>query len=264
MLSIHNYYNYFEFKLDSLKINEYYSFEGSISNIYREFYSLLQNLFLDQNTIKSIKVIGNQWYWMYEINNISFNYSEHFFDVEEEEIYSYMFDINDHLTNGDAYIDSSNCYKSLEEFKILNEINNFLFYNTYAKKYFDNLISGSSTNVYFTPISFDFKSYYLNEEIKDIISNKALFQFMSNICFRLLSTDAYPVLSFKNFYNFYISSYDVIHSWAIPSVGIKVDACPGRISSFKILFSNKGFYYGQCSELCGFLHGFMPINIKIL
>ena len=61
MLSIHNYYNYFEFKLDSLKINEYYSFEGSISNIYREFYSLLQNLFLDQNTIKNIKVIGNQF-----------------------------------------------------------------------------------------------------------------------------------------------------------------------------------------------------------
>ena len=55
---------------------------------------------------------------------------------------------------------------------------------------------------------------------------------------------------------------DVIHSWAVPALGIKVDAVPGRLNEVWFSVKSPGVYYGQCSELCGRLHGFMPIVIK--
>jgi len=81
---------------------------------------------------------------------------------------------------------------------------------------------------------------------------------------RLLSTDTSLILPSWEYIFFFITSYDVLHCWALPSAGIKVDACPGRISSVKIIFEEEGYYYGQCSELCGFLHGFMPISVNIV
>lgn len=58
-----------------------------------------------------------------------------------------------------------------------------------------------------------------------------------------------------------ITSADVIHSWAIPSLGVKVDAIPGRLNEVYILIFREGEFYGQCSELCGVNHGFMPIKV---
>ena len=60
---------------------------------------------------------------------------------------------------------------------------------------------------------------------------------------------------------FLVTSTDVIHSWAIPSLGIKVDAIPGRLNQVCVTILSPGIFYGQCSELCGVNHGFMPINI---
>ncbi len=60
---------------------------------------------------------------------------------------------------------------------------------------------------------------------------------------------------------FLITSGDVLHSWAIPSLGIKIDAVPGRLNQVLGLCMYPGVYYGQCSELCGASHGFMPIVI---
>jgi heme/copper-type cytochrome/quinol oxidase subunit 2 len=60
----------------------------------------------------------------------------------------------------------------------------------------------------------------------------------------------------------FFTSTDVIHSWAVPQLGIKVDAVPGRLSSATICSFTDGIYYGQCSELCGVLHGFMPICVE--
>lgn len=57
-----------------------------------------------------------------------------------------------------------------------------------------------------------------------------------------------------------VTSADVIHSWVIPSWGVKLDAIPGRINSTGINIHRLGIFYGQCSELCGILHGFMPIK----
>jgi len=58
-----------------------------------------------------------------------------------------------------------------------------------------------------------------------------------------------------------ITSADVIHSWGIPSLGVKVDAIPGRLNEVYIVIFREGEFYGQCSELCGVNHGFMPIKV---
>jgi heme/copper-type cytochrome/quinol oxidase subunit 2 len=55
---------------------------------------------------------------------------------------------------------------------------------------------------------------------------------------------------------------DVLHSWAVPSFGIKIDAVPGRLNQVFLNILREGTYYGQCSELCGVNHAFMPITIK--
>ena len=59
-----------------------------------------------------------------------------------------------------------------------------------------------------------------------------------------------------------VSSADVIHSWTINSFGIKVDAVPGHLNNVNFFIKRIGNYFGMCSEICGALHAFMPINIK--
>lgn len=58
-----------------------------------------------------------------------------------------------------------------------------------------------------------------------------------------------------------ITSADVLHSWAVPSLGVKIDAVPGRLNSIFIFLKREGHFFGQCSEICGVNHGFMPISI---
>eukprot|EP00434_Breviolum_minutum_P013032 symbB.v1.2.011481.t1/scaffold766.1/size164214/6 len=61
---------------------------------------------------------------------------------------------------------------------------------------------------------------------------------------------------------FLVTGQDVIHSWSVPSLGIKTDATPGRINRINTFIQREGVFYGQCSELCGTLHGFMPIVVE--
>jgi cytochrome c oxidase subunit 2 len=81
---------------------------------------------------------------------------------------------------------------------------------------------------------------------------------------RLLSTDNLLVLPIKKNIRVQITSdpSGVIHSWAMPSLGVKMDAIPGRLNETYFNIKEEGMYYGQCSELCGIGHGFMPITIK--
>ena len=60
------------------------------------------------------------------------------------------------------------------------------------------------------------------------------------------------------------ASSDVIHSWAVPAFGVKMDAIPGRINETWFQATKEGTYYGQCSELCGAAHAFMPIEVKVV
>jgi cytochrome c oxidase subunit 2 len=79
---------------------------------------------------------------------------------------------------------------------------------------------------------------------------------------RLLEVDNRVILPINIHIRVLITSNDVLHSWAIPSLGLKMDACPGRLNQVSILIQRKGTFFGQCSELCGINHGFMPICIE--
>lgn len=79
--------------------------------------------------------------------------------------------------------------------------------------------------------------------------------------FRLLEVDNRVVLPIKTHIRVLITSADVLHSWAVPSFGIKMDATPGRLSQVSIFIKRRGVNYGQCSEICGVNHGFMPIVV---
>jgi cytochrome c oxidase subunit 2 len=81
---------------------------------------------------------------------------------------------------------------------------------------------------------------------------------------RLLEVDNRIVIPENVTVKFLITAGDVIHSFAVPSLGIKMDAVPGRTNETWTKISKKGVYYGQCSELCGVNHGFMPIAIEVV
>jgi cytochrome c oxidase subunit 2 len=80
--------------------------------------------------------------------------------------------------------------------------------------------------------------------------------------FRLLEVDNRVILPINTHIRLLVSAADVLHSWAVPSFGIKVDACPGRLSQASLFLKREGVFYGQCSEICGINHGFMPIVVK--
>jgi len=80
--------------------------------------------------------------------------------------------------------------------------------------------------------------------------------------FRLLEVDNRVVLPINTHIRLLVTASDVIHSWAVPSLGIKIDAVPGRLSQGFVFIKRQGVFYGQCSEICGINHGFMPIVVK--
>ena len=79
---------------------------------------------------------------------------------------------------------------------------------------------------------------------------------------RLLEVDNRVVLPINTHIRVLITSADVLHSWAVPSFGVKVDACPGRLNQTSVFIRRQGVFFGQCSEICGVNHGFMPIVIE--
>lgn len=79
---------------------------------------------------------------------------------------------------------------------------------------------------------------------------------------RLLATDNTIVLPIDTNIRLLVTAEDVIHSWAMPAFGVKMDAVPGRLNETWMRIEKEGTYYGQCSELCGSRHGFMPIMVK--
>nr|YP_009128271.1 cytochrome c oxidase subunit II [Promalactis suzukiella]AJO68666.1 cytochrome c oxidase subunit II [Promalactis suzukiella] len=80
--------------------------------------------------------------------------------------------------------------------------------------------------------------------------------------FRLLDVDNRIILPMKNQIRILVTATDVIHSWTIPSLGVKVDANPGRLNQTNFFINRPGIFYGQCSEICGANHSFMPIVIE--
>lgn len=81
---------------------------------------------------------------------------------------------------------------------------------------------------------------------------------------RLLETDNHVVVPVNKTVKVLITANDVLHAWALPSFGIKRDAVPGRINETWFKATKEGVYYGQCSELCGSRHAFMPITVRVV
>ena len=81
---------------------------------------------------------------------------------------------------------------------------------------------------------------------------------------RLLETDTQIVVPINKVVKLQITSNDVLHAWTIPAFGVKMDAVPGRLNETWFKANREGIFYGQCSELCGPKHAFMPINVKVV
>lgn len=100
--------------------------------------------------------------------------------------------------------------------------------------------------------SFSFDSYLIED--KDLKPDQL----------RLLEVDKQVVVPINTTVRVLVTSNDVLHSFAVPSLGIKKDGVPGRLNETWFRISKLGVYYGQCSELCGAKHGFMPIAIEVV
>ena len=81
---------------------------------------------------------------------------------------------------------------------------------------------------------------------------------------RLLTVDHEVVVPVNKVVKVLITANDVLHAWALPAFGVKRDAVPGRINETWFKAEKEGTYYGQCSELCGIKHAFMPITVKVV
>nr|AYQ19075.1 cytochrome c oxidase subunit 2 [Agrilinae sp. 5 ACP-2013] len=94
----------------------------------------------------------------------------------------------------------------------------------------------------------EFDSYMMPKKTKEI--------------FRLLDVDNRMVIPYKSQIRLLVSASDVIHSWTIPSIGVKIDATPGRLNQVSFIVNRTGLFFGQCSEICGINHSFMPIIME--
>jgi len=193
---------------------------GSLLLISIPTFSLIFSLDSSVDPVYTIKVIGRQWYWTYDLDVV----------------------INNNIVGLDSL--------DIEKLKID-----------------DNVEKGKQNQVVFLRVS-DYNKYALrlSDDAKPVS-----FEFDSNLVFdddlskgthRLLEVDSRLFLPVGVPIRLLITSTDVLHSWAVPSLGIKVDAVPGRLNQFVVEIKRPGVFYGQCSELCGPFHGFMPIVIQ--
>nr|YP_009175367.1 cytochrome c oxidase subunit II [Neuronema laminatum]AKZ17615.1 cytochrome c oxidase subunit II [Neuronema laminatum] len=80
--------------------------------------------------------------------------------------------------------------------------------------------------------------------------------------FRLLDVDNRTIIPMNTQIRILVTAADVLHSWTIPSLGVKIDATPGRLNQTNFFINRPGLFFGQCSEICGANHSFMPIVIE--
>jgi len=180
----------------------------------------------------TVIIVGNQWYWTYQ-------YSD--FDTVSEIIRQLD--------------DSKKLVKFKNTFFKLELIKNFLvtkdeLNNNFDDKNFLQMLAKSLRKFDESKLMYD--SVIISDE---------------NLPYgypRMLSVDQVLILPSGVSVRLLVTSSDVIHSWAMPAFGYKMDAIPGRINQIAFIVPFWGTYWGQCSELCGINHGFMPIEVKVL
>lgn len=178
--------------------------------------------------IYTIKILGRQWYWNYSFEGI--------------------ITVEDH---------NSELYKYTDSYKLLNDF----FAKTSSPKYFYNGNIVKDYKEFMSKLPYVRRAIYVRYNFDSLMK---LEDDLINGSHRLLEVDNRLVLPVGVPIRLVITSVDVIHSWAVPALGIKVDAVPGRLSQFIVEIKKPGIYFGQCSELCGPLHGYMPIVISVV
>jgi len=168
-----------------------------------------------------VKVIGSQWFWDYELSNW----------------YKSLFSSR---VNED--------WVDLEEFVESEQDDRFNIHRVFLMRYMDTLEGEFYKNWRVDP-------KYLELSLHaDLVQNDEPRK-------RLLETTSTLILPTNTPITFFVTATDVLHSWAVPNLGLKIDAVPGRLNEVTTVITSPGLYTGQCSELCGVGHGFMPIRI---
>nr|CBL58274.1 cytochrome c oxidase subunit 2 [Paratanytarsus austriacus]CBL58275.1 cytochrome c oxidase subunit 2 [Paratanytarsus austriacus] len=133
-------------------------------------------------------------------------------------------------------------FPSLRILYLLDEINNpTITLKTIGHQWYWSYEYSDFNNV-------EFDSYMMKENLSD--------------SFRLLDVDNRIILPMNNQIRILVTATDVLHSWTIPSLGVKIDANPGRLNQTNFFINRPGLFFGQCSEICGANHSFMPIVIE--
>lgn len=245
-------------------------------------FQLLYALDVISNPLTTLKCIGNQWYWRYEGGNPYGKnpyklYSVAVTDIHFENplfqkkkigkayiLYSkYLSYYYRFLTIKNAEMVRKDYVRSqiARRWRVVHMLWTFMGkvdVEDYSKFYFfarawlkflnrRDFYNFELAKAIFKPFQFD--SYLL-----DVDELKLGY-------FRLLEVDSYAILPAHMEIRILVTATDVLHSFAIPALGIKIDAVPGRLNQFGIRCRVPGTYFGQCSELCGVGHGFMPIKI---
>jgi len=181
----------------------------------------------------TLKVTGNQWYWNYE-------YSD--YEVQDEDSESADFSDNGKTPFEEKYESQPLAETSSESEEVEGEGEEVEGEEVEEVEMADHKFSDLNN------INFD--SYMIPEE--DLEEGQL----------RLLEVDNRVVLPVNTHVRLLITGRDVIHNWAIPSLGVKCDGLPGRLNQASLFIKREGVFYGQCSELCGVHHGFMPIVVE--
>ena len=125
---------------------------------------------------------------------------------------------------------------------IISSVNNTISVSDFIKN--DVVLSNS------TSINIEFDSVMVSDD--DLVKGTH----------RLLEVDNRVVLPVNTHIRVLVTGADVIHNWAVPSLGLKIDCVPGKLNQVSLFINREGTFYGQCSELCGVNHGFMPIVVE--
>jgi cytochrome c oxidase subunit 1 len=226
--------------------------------------------------VLTIKVIGHQWYWSYEyydfcvsMDNSPFNIWDHVVNdknlhklVEDKRLVKTACDDYNRCRRVIPYMEKKSDIPCVEfitadDVRLRQRIDELRLLKLESQGLFNIF---SFTKFFYKKIP-DFDPILVSV-IKDsylVGSNDLNFGDL-----RLLKTD-FPLLLPQNTHiRILISSTDVLHSWSVPVFGIKVDAVPGRLNQISLFSKSQGIFYGQCSELCGINHAFMPIEVYVL
>jgi len=176
------------------------------------------------------KIIGNQWWWAYEYD------ADHKFSVSKANFFN---TVNIPEFTESPFIAKLQTNEDIKGF-------NFLF-PTFPT------IADEIKSIHFEQINTESK--LIEARLIDELD-------LEKGDFRLLEASARLQLPRNIQITALVTSNDVLHSWTVPALGIKIDACPGRLNEVEFLIYKEGVFYGQCSEICGFYHGFMPIVIE--